>query len=219
MIKIFEKRFAELESQVIAIESTKRRMHSEYVGSYDYVDENLILNWDVKVRNLLSNVCGEGSRYFNAYIEASKSGSLKSSYGLLLQMKSVFMAAKEDFEGGYLNSVRNLIQAEVFDNELDQAKELLKSGYAAAAAVVAGVVLETTLRNMCCDNGIPLGKLDKMNADLAKKGIYNGLVQKRITALAGIRNSAAHGKVDEFSKDDVNLMINEIEKFVASILV
>ncbi|MDV7213086.1 DUF4145 domain-containing protein, partial [Azotobacter beijerinckii] len=158
------------------------------------------------------------SQHFAAFIEAGKVSSFTSNYTILQQLKAVFMAAKEDFEGGYLNSVRNLVQAEVFDNELDQAKELLSSGYASAAAVIAGVVLETTLRNMCSDNGIPFGKLDKMNADLTKQGVYNSLIQKRITALAGIRNSAAHGKIEEFSKDDVSSMISEIERFVASIL-
>src|SRR5690606_16473509 len=191
MTKLFEKRFSELESQVISIEATKQRRHSEYSGSYDHVDDNLILNWQVKVKNLLSNLCGEDSQHFTAFIESGKATSFSSNYTILQQMKAVFMAAKEDFEGGYLNSVRNLVQAEVFDNELDQAKELLSSGYAAAAAVIAGVVLETTLRNMCRDNGIPLGKLDKMNADLTKQGVYNSLTQKRITALAGVRNSAA----------------------------
>ena len=43
---------------------------------------------------------------------------------------------------GYLNSVRNLVQAEVFESELDQARELLSGGYSSAAAVVAGVVLD-----------------------------------------------------------------------------
>lgn len=218
MMKAFEKRFSELELQVIAIEGTKKRMHSEYSGSYDHIDENLLLNWDVKVKSLLSNLCGENSQHFNSYMAACRPGSFTSSYDLLLQMKAVFMAAKEDFEGGYLNSVKNLVQAEVFDNELDQAKELLKAGYAAAAAVIAGVVLETTLRNMCRDNGIAFGKLDKMNADLTKQGLYNSLTQKRITALAGVRNSAAHGKSEEFNKDDVNSMINEVERFVASVL-
>ncbi|MEH6688957.1 MAG: DUF4145 domain-containing protein [Halopseudomonas sabulinigri] len=218
MTKIFEKRFSELESQVISIEATKQRRHSEYSGNYDHVDDNLILNWQVKVKNLLSNLCGEGSQHFTAFIEAGKASSFTSNFTILQQMKAVFMAAKEDFEGGYLNSVRNLVQAEVFDNELDQAKELLSSGYATAAAVIAGTVLETSLRNLCSDNGIPFGKLDKMNADLKKQGRYNSLIQKRITALAGIRNSAAHGKTDEFNKDDVNSMINEIERFVGSTL-
>ena len=57
-----------------------------------------------------------------------------------------------------------------------------------------------------------------MNADLAKKGIYNKLQQKRITTLADIRNSAAHGKEDEFTHDDVNNMIREVEQFLANYL-
>lgn len=53
-----------------------------------------------------------------------------------------------------------------------------------------------------------------MNADLAKAGVYNKLQQKRITALADIRNSAAHGKPDEFSENDVTTMIRDIEQFL-----
>lgn len=51
------------------------------------------------------------------------------------------MAAREEIEGGNLTSVRNLVHA-----ELEHARELLRSGYTMAAAVVAGVVLETMLR-------------------------------------------------------------------------
>lgn len=91
---------------------------------------------------------------------------------------------------------------------------MLSSGYKLAAAVIGGVVLETTLRDICLQNNLALGKLDKMNADLAKAGIYNKLQQKKITALADIRNSAAHGKSEEFSNDDVTMMIRDIEKFL-----
>lgn len=123
------------------------------------------------------------------------------------------MAAKEDFEGGYLVSVRNLIQAEVAGGEIEQATELWDSGYTTAAAVVAGVVLETTLRTLCEANGLSIGKLDKMNADLAKAGVYNSLKQKSITSLAAVRNSAAHGKTDEFTAQDVKAMIADVQRF------
>lgn len=99
-------------------------------------------------------------------------------------------------ESAYLKSVRGLVQAEVFGSELDQARALRESGYIAAAAVVAGVVLETSLRSLCGAAEIAEGKLEKMNADLVKAGTYNVLAQKRVTALAAIRNSAAHGKND-----------------------
>jgi hypothetical protein len=69
---------------------------------------------------------------------------------------------------------------------------------------------------MCQDKGIAIGSLDRMNADLAKAGAYNGLVQKRITALAAIRNSAAHGRPQDFTKDDVSAMIRDIERFTST---
>jgi hypothetical protein len=123
---------------------------------------------------------------------------------------------KEDYEGGYLNPLRLLAQREVFDSELEQASELLASGYIPAAAVTAGVVLEAGLREWCVDNALPIGKLDKMNADLAKADVYNKLVQKQITALADIRNGAAHGHYDRFSKTDVANMINEVKRILAN---
>ena len=134
------------------------------------------------------------------------------------RMRAVFLAAKEDFEGGYLVSFRNLVQAEVFTNELKQAEELLKSGYATAAAVIAGVVLETTLRDLCSTHDLEPGGLNRMNEDLTKAGAYNSLQQKRITALAAIRNSAAHGKADEFTAADVRSMIDDVERFLAMTL-
>jgi hypothetical protein len=120
----------------------------------------------------------------------------------------------EDYKGGFLTSLKHLIQADVFDSELEQAKELLTNGYKVAAAVI--VVLETTLRDLCTREGLPHSKLDKMNAALAKAGIYNKLQQKRITALADIRNSAAHGKPEEFSDEDVTNMIRDVEQFLAN---
>lgn len=218
MTKALGKRFTELELQMSEIESTKQRRHSEYAGSYNHIDDNLILNWKVKVKNLLSAACGESSQHFSAFSAAEQYVSMDSSHDIFQRMKAVFMAAKEDFEGGYLNSVKNLIQAEVYDNELEQAKELLSAGYISAAAVIAGVVLETTIRNLCETHKIQSGKLDKMNADLAKSGVYNSITQKRITAIAGIRNSAAHGKTGEFNQEDVNSMIEEVERFLSTIL-
>ncbi len=57
-----------------------------------------------------------------------------------------------------------------------------------------------------------------MSAELAKTGAYNTIQQKRITALAGIRNSAAHGKAGEFTAADVRGMIDDVERFLASTL-
>ena len=92
------------------------------------------------------------------------------------------------------------------------------SKYKLAAAVIAGIVLETALRSLCDKINIPHGKLTKMNDDLTKAGIYNKFQHKSITALADIRNSAAHGKDSEFTHDNVENMIRDIESFLATYL-
>lgn len=84
-----------------------------------------------------------------------------------------------------------MIEAEVFDDFLEQGANLLDSGYYQPAAVVIGSVLEDGLRKLCARQEIELSakpKLDTMNAALAKSGVYSKLTQKRITALADIRN-------------------------------
>lgn len=219
MNKVIARQFEELEEQVSQVEASKTVRNNEMLGGGEYVDNDLLLKWKVKVKSLLSKLCGEDSQYFRQFEEEEESGIVgTTNFEILKRLKAIFIAAKEDFHGGYLSSVRALVQAEVFDSELEQANELLSSGYCAAAAVIAGVVLETALRDLCDRNGIPHGKLDKMNADLAKASVYNILNQKRITALADIRNSAAHGKPDTFTNQDVDSMIKDVKRFLSDYL-
>ena len=215
-MKIFAHRFQELSDQLKQVEGTESRQQTLMGGgSYQHIEGYLILNWAVKVRTLISNACGRDSEHYASFVAAEEGQPYEDSPTRLKLMGSVFLAAREDFEGGYLNSIRNLVQAELAGGELDQARELLTSGYSAAAAVIAGVVLENTLRSLCARRGISTGSMERMNADLAKASEYNAVVQKRVTSLAAVRNSAAHGKSDEYTSEDVKSMIPEVERFVA----
>lgn len=219
MTALIGTRFVELGQQLELLKSSITKRQSEYTGTMtDYLDPDQVLNWGVKVKSLLERLGTGASSQLQMFTDAEKPRSMESAAARIKRMGAVFLAVKEDFEGGYLNTVRNLVQAEVFESELEQAGELLSAGYASAAAVIAGVVLETTIRNLCTDSGIDHGKLDKMNADLAKAGAYNSIQQKRITAMAGIRNAAAHGDVEKFNPGDVKGMIDDVERFLATTL-
>lgn len=215
MTEHLKKGFSELLSQADAVAATRQTKYSAHSGSYEQVDADHLLGWCVKARNLLAIACGKDSEHFKSFAEAEKPGSWEENPARLSRLRAVFLAAKEDFEGGYLSSIRNLVEAEVFSTELEQARELLAAGYRVPAAVICGVILETNIRTLCEARGLASGKLDKMNADLAKAGEYNSLVQKRITALAAIRNSAAHGNSADFDDKDVQSMIDEVERLVA----
>jgi hypothetical protein len=215
-MKIFAQRFQELSDQLKQVEATEAQKRSLMGGSsYQHIEEHLILNWAVKARSLISSACGKDSDHYAYFVAAEEVQSYEGSPTRLKRMGAVFLAAREDFEGGYLNSLRNLVQAEISGGELDQATELFVAGYSAAAAVVAGVVLENTLRSLCAKRGFPASGMERMNADLAKAGEYNSVVQKRVTALAAVRNGAAHGRSGEYTNEDVKSMIPEVERFVA----
>ncbi len=217
MNKKLEQRYSELETECGKIESSKTRTDGIY-GQTTVIDSDLFTTWKVKVKHLLSISCGESSQHFLTFSKGEDPRTMESSYDIFKRLKSIFWAAKDDFCGGYMTSIKNLIQAEVFESELEQADELLKNGYKLASAVIAGVVIETALRDLCSKEGIVHGNLNKMNTELYKAGAYNKLHQKKITALADIRNSAAHGKPEEFSEKDVESMIRDIEGLLLTVL-
>jgi len=203
---------------MLLIDSTKntKTMHN---GRFTktYVDNDIFIKWKVQVKDVIVKLTSTESEYYKEFIKIENQTN-STNYTKFLGLKGIFSAFRDDYSDGYLLSTTILIQAEVFESQLEQSQELLHSGYKLASAVIAGIVLETSLREICKREEIPHGKLDKMNADLAKKGIYNKLKQKQITALADIRNSAAHGKEDEFTKGDVTNMIREVEHFLANYL-
>ena len=184
-----------------------------YQGDYG-VDYELAYQWGASCLNLLSRVFGKDSAYYESFDAQSRELHF---YTRTIQALGTLKAAKNDYEQGYLCNVRTLIEAEVFDDFLEQSRHLLDSNYYQPAAVVTGSVLEDGLRKLCVKHEIPLPakpKLDTINANLAKQGVYNKLMQKRIRTLADIRNKAAHGEWDEFTKADVEDMLRSTRQFM-----
>ena len=139
-------RFTQLEAQATALENTAHIVTSPLTGSQDtFLDDDLLLHWRAKVLNLLVQACGRESEHYRLFRQTEDETFHGTNYNLFKRLRLVFLAAKDDFDGGFLASIRTMVQSEVFDTELEQASELFASGYFAAAAVIAGVVLETTL--------------------------------------------------------------------------
>lgn len=194
---------------------TRGIQSSNRQGSYtaSSIDKQLATQWITSSLNLLAKVFGESSIYyqnFNLYCHHVDRSNINKMLGVL-------QAAKDDYENGALFDIKILIEADLFDNFLEQADHLLQKDYYQPAAVIIGCVLEDGLRKLCDKNTISLPDrpaLDRMNSDLAKKGIYNKLSQKQITAYADVRNNAAHGKWNEFAKTDVEDMLKGVRDFM-----
>ena len=137
----------------------------------------------------------------------------------------VVKALRAGLEAGYLQGITELIHGELFADFLDMASHLLDEGYKDPAAVIAGAALETHLRQLCDKQGIQIEvntatgihakKAALINADLAKASVYSKLDQKNVTAWLDLRNKAAHGKFDEYTKEQVAVMLLGIKDFIA----
>lgn len=194
--------------------STKRNPPPNSIGFDSTINSQDGYQWFTSVQNLLVRVFGKDSEHYKNFSGQDIKGL---TYSPVYRAQGILKAAKDDFEHEQLFDLKKIIEAELFDDFLEQATSLLNSGYYQPAAVIAGSVLEDALRKLCADNQIDLSerpKLDFMNAALAKAGLYNKLTQKKITAIADIRNNAAHGKWDQFEKQDVQDSISWITQFM-----
>jgi len=199
------------------------------IGTRISIDSELFYRWRTSVESLLFQVFGTLHPTYIRFAEDARKPSRGNLNLDFMYFRSLFLSAKDDFEGGYLFNLRNLVHADVFANELEQAEYFLNEGYKVPAAVVAGTVLESTLRELCASHGVVIldnnqqdvtrtAKLDRMNSELTKANVYNGTRQKQITAWAAIRNNAAHGKPDDFEDAQVRDMISGINDFVAHVM-
>src|SRR3974390_2385463 len=117
----FGRRFEELLRQADEIEAAKLKNQHQIPGYEGFhVDQNGFLNWHVKARHLMSVVCGESSQHFQAFSKAEIAELGETNRNVLLRLRAVLEAAFDDYKGGYLNKLRNLIQAAVFERELEQ---------------------------------------------------------------------------------------------------
>ena len=200
-------------------EKVQQTQHEGYYGGlrvagYVGVDPELANQWGTSCLNLLNRVFGPQSVHYKHFETLFPELYL---YSRASQALGTLKAAANDYEQEFLFDTRTLIEAEVFDDFLDQGAHLLDSGYYQPAAVVIGSVLEDGLRKLCKRNEIELSdkpKLDSMNASLAKQGVYNQLTQKRVTTLADTRNKAAHGERGQFTRTDVENMLRDVRQFM-----
>ena len=81
------------------------------------------------------------------------------------QQLSLVKSIGERFRSS-LFDIRQLAQADLFDSELDAAKELAKNKFTRAAGAVAGVVLERHLKEVCGNHGVTVRKAKPTISDL-----------------------------------------------------
>jgi hypothetical protein len=136
------------------------------------------------------------------------------------QQMKILKAAERRFESS-LFEIRQLLQADLFDSEIDTARELLKNGYNRAAGAVAGVVLEKHLQQVSVNRNVTVKAknptISDYNEALKEAQVVDVPTWRFIQHLADLRNLCDHKKTREPKPEEIEDLINGVDKITKTV--
>ena len=207
--KKFAERFDEL-----TIQSQKIRMQGRDGSVADRTD---FYSWALSSLNLIKGVFGVQSTHslhFERELESIKGNYVQENH--LDSFRGMFLAAKSDFEKGFVFDAERMLTAEVFGDFVAAAKAALAEEKFGVAAVLASAALEDALKRYALLNQLDVtGKTmeDVVNA-LKSKGLVSGAQKSLLAAMPRIRNHAMHAEWGKITPQDAGSIIGYVEQFL-----
>ncbi len=204
---------------ILIAEFVRAKNATRYDDLSGGLPDNELINIHTRMRAAIERLAPRGSSYLK------DSAEVKGFHGSkVIKYVGILQALKADYEAGYLHRVEDLIQADVYENFLEMAEELLNKKYKDPAAVVAGSTLEEHVRKLAGNAAIPLldiklkkRKFDELSIELVKSGIFPESQRKILVGWYSIRNEAAHGNYVNVIDTDVKYMIQGIREFMVRV--
>jgi hypothetical protein len=174
---------------------------------------------NVSFENYRIEDCLQGLRVTQGYTKEKVVGP-EAAIPHFRQQLAIVKSMRKRFESS-LFDIRQLVQADLFDSELDAAKELLRKKFTRAAGALAGVVLERHLNQVCVSHNITVSKKDPGIGDfndlLKESGVFDIPQWRFIQHLADIRNLCDHSKTVEPAIEQVDDLITGVMKVIKTV--
>ena len=136
------------------------------------------------------------------------------------QQLAILKSVRARFESS-LFDIRQLVQADLFDSELDAAKELANKKFTRSAGALAGVVLERHLAQVCDNHGIKFAKkapcISDLNNALKEADLLDVPQWRFVQHLADIRNLCDHNKKSEPTAEQVDDLVAGVMKITKTL--
>lgn len=136
------------------------------------------------------------------------------------QQLAILKSVRTRFESSLFN-IRQLVQADLFDSELEAASELAKNKFTRAAGALAGVVLERHLAEVCDNHSIKVAKkalvISDLNNALKDANVIDVAQWRFVQHLADIRNLCDHNKKTEPTAVQVDDLIAGVMKITKTV--
>jgi len=136
------------------------------------------------------------------------------------QQFNILKSCERNFESSLFN-IKQILQADLFDSDLEAARELNKNGFVRGAGAMAGVVLESHLSQVCENHKIKINKkkpsINDYNQALKDGSIIEIHDWRLIQHLGDLRNLCDHNKKKQPTKEQGEELISGVEKITKTI--
>lgn len=145
----------------------------------------------------------------------------KSAFATKFQLQLTILNSALTRLDSALNDITGVLQAEMFDSELEAADDLFKKKHLRAAGTLAGVTIEAHLGRIAKNHQLPIAKRDPtigdLNETLKAGGVLDIPTWRHIQRLADIRNLAAHAKDRDPTHDEIQDLLSGARKVISSV--
>lgn len=230
----FKQEFSKMNDEQLALfkdKSFKKKYDIWYNESYMLIKqlmpdrlEDFILQYKQPKRKTITNLTYTISDYLqgveikNIYGEVVV--SRENAVSKFQQQYLIVQSLKHRFESS-LYDIRQLVQADMMDSEIDSAKLLLKNGFMRAAGAICGVVLEKHFATVCESRNIKPKKknpcINDYNQLLKDEGVIDTATWRHLQMLGDIRNLCDHNKEMEPTKGQLEDLISGTDKVIKTV--
>lgn len=185
------------------------------------VNEVKFHEYRISALSFLSRVFTVHSTHYQSFkAEVTHATASRTRRGI-----GILESAKEAISGEWFESTKGAITKDVLTGLLRQAKLQADQSNFKAAAIIAGAVLDETLRTLCMNQGIKLfNEIDgkavpkntlQLTGDAYKKKIYDRQTNKMMIGWIGLYYDAAENKEIEKISSKVGNLLNGVQSFLA----
>jgi hypothetical protein len=144
----------------------------------------------------------------------------KAAFPKFEQQLNILISAQARIDS-VLFDMLEVLQANLFDDELDAAKELSGKGFVRGAGAIAGVVLEKHLGKVCEKHNVSVKKanptINDLNQPLKDNNAIDTPTWRFIQHLADLRNLCDHNKNREPTQEEVSDLISGVSKITKTV--
>ena len=205
-------------SALVVVKQVLPSRLNDFIGFYEYPLKRT--NLTMMNFRVADAIRGHSLAKQNEWNENVEMAGWSTCYPLIEAQCNILESAISYFTTS-LHEIQQVVQADLFDSELDAARELNKKGFTRAAGAMAGVVLEKHFNTVIKSHVLTITKknpcINDYNQKLKDENLIDIPTWRFIQRLGDLRNLCDHAKGVEPSRENIDELISGVDKIMKTV--